>query len=180
MRTFKLAVLMASTLSTSVAFANSGEVYFNGVVTDTTCTVGVAQNGVLQADNTVTLAPIATADFVAADTPYSPAAFSLVATDAGSATCDLTGLGATVLWTGQAYAGHNILENIATDPAASVGVMLLQQDGTTPVQINGASVGIVDASSGELQFNAAYGTTDTATVTAGHVRAVANYSVVFN
>ncbi|AFT68418.1 Type-1 fimbrial protein, A chain [Alloalcanivorax dieselolei B5] len=179
MRTSNLIVVLAATLSTS-AFANTGEVFFNGVVTDTTCTVDVAQNGVLQADNTVTLDPIATADFVAADTPYSPAAFSLVATDAGSATCDLTGLGATVLWTGQAYAGHNILENIAADPATSVGVILLEQDGTTPVQINGASVSIVDASSGELQFNAAYGATDTATVTAGHVRAVANYSVVFN
>ncbi|BAP12981.1 MAG: pilus assembly protein [Alcanivorax borkumensis] len=164
----------------SIAIANTGEVIFNGVVSDTTCTLDVSQQGIAQADNTVTLDPITTAEFLASDTAYKATGFSLVATDAGSATCNLTGKGASVQWTGQLYVGHNILQNIATGGAANVGMQLLESDGTTPVTVNGSPSIIADASGASLDFNVGYAATDATAVTEGQVRSIANYSIVFN
>jgi major type 1 subunit fimbrin (pilin) len=164
----------------SIAMANTGEVIFNGVVSDTTCTLDVSQQGISQADNTVTLDPITTAEFLASDTAYKTAGFSLVATDAGATACDLTGKGASVLWTGQLYVGHNILQNIASGGAANVGMQLLESDGTTPVTVNGAPSVILDASGASLDFNVGYAATDATAVTEGQVRSIANYSIVFN
>ena len=179
----KFALIVLSTLTAGVstqAIANTGEVYFSGVVSDTTCTLDVSQGGIAQADYTITLDPITTGEFLASDTAYNLASFSLVATDAGSAPCSLAGKGAAVLWSGQLYVGHNILQNTASGGAGNVGVMLLESDGSTLVQMNGTPVVVADASGGELTFNAAYGATDAAAVSEGQVRAVANYSVVFN
>lgn len=167
-----LALLLLCSTSLS-SFASDGDLTFNGQVVASACTLQGFNGGTMTTGAVMSLATVTPASFVGAGGYAGIKDFSI-----NLKNCDTTTLkNAQVFFNGiHDDLDNSILNNNQTNgPATGVGVSILEDDGTTPVDINGKSpsrLQTLSTGNTELKFKVAYkANTSTPAVSAGSVAA---------
>jgi len=178
----KTLVLMALCLSPLSTFAADGDITFNGEVTAAACTFNGFNNGTTTTGAVMVLPGVTPTSFAGAGGYAGMQDFTI----------DLKNCTTTTLKNAQvSFSGtpdvtdNSILSNIAgTSPATGVGIALLENDGSTPISINGGAPAkaqaLVDGNN-SLKFKVAYkANTSTPAVTAGKVSAKTFVDIAYN
>lgn len=168
------AIVAASALTMSNAFAAAGTVKFSGEILDAACTVDTASQ-----DQTVTLGKINKSEFAKAGDVTAATKFSIVLKD-----CPATVTSAFVRFDGKPDATDSTLlavDSSVTGAATGVAINLMSNDKKQlPLHgSNGTNYTLKSSGDNTLDFFAQYKST-AATVTAGPANSVANFSVVYN
>lgn len=189
MNKYLLASVIALSVSSGIAQAADGTITFNGLVTSSACTAiasvtadsvatGTPASATLTLPNVTASTLNAAAGTFAGQTPFS---------------IQLTGCEATValsnvraLFTTTSATGGAITNTAAAPVAANVAIAILQQNGTTQIDVNGGSArdpGVALPASGSpgpvtLNYKAAYKSLSTG-VTSGNVTGVADFVISY-
>ncbi|AKE59669.1 fimbrial protein [Citrobacter farmeri] len=187
MNKYLLASVIALSVSSGIAQAADGTITFNGLVTSSACTAiasvtadttGTPGTAVLTLPNVSTATLNAAAGTYAGQTPFS---IQLTGCEATVALSNVRALFTTTGATGGA------ITNTATAPvAANVAIAIMQQNGTTQIDVNGGSAsdpGVALPASGSpgpvtLNYKAAYKSLSTG-VTSGNVTGVADFVISY-
>lgn len=187
MNKYLLASVIALSVSSGIAQAADGTITFNGLVTSSACTAiasvtadatGTPGTAVLTLPNVSTATLNTAAGTYAGQTPFS---------------IQLTGCEATValsnvrtLFTTTDATGGAITNTAAAPVAANVAIAIMQQNGTTQIDVNGGAAsdpGVALPPTGSpgpltLNYKAAYKSLSTG-VTSGNVTGVADFVISY-
>lgn len=173
-----VSLLIAMPLSVMAA---DGDITFNGKVVASACTLKGIDGGTQTTGAIVTLADVTPKSFIGAGGYAGMKDFTIDLKD-----CDITTVkNASVSFSGTPDTADNSIlkNNAATTPAAGVGIAILENDGATPVSINGGEPSakqILLAGDTSLKFKVAYkANTSTPAVTAGDVSAKSFIDVTY-
>ncbi|MBW5406063.1 fimbrial protein [Morganella morganii] len=188
-----LASVIATAFAGSVANAADGTITFNGTVTDSACTAIASVtadsmvNGPAPVSATLTLPPVTATTLNASAGVYvGQTPFSIQLTGCEAAT-NLNNVRALFTTSNTPSGDAHVMANTATTtPAANVGVAILQQNGTTQIDLNGGSSkdpGMTLPATGNsgpvtLNYKAAYKSL-AGGVTAGNVTGVADFVISY-
>ncbi|NLS52151.1 fimbrial protein [Hafnia alvei] len=179
---YKLLVLSMLAASSFSALASDGDITFVGTVSASACTLKGFNGDTVTSDAAMTLPTVTPSSFNSAFGYAGMMDFTIDLKD-----CDKTTLSnAEVTFSGSPDAvDNNILKNgSSSNPATGVGVALLENDGTTLVDINGGKPSKPQAlSTGNttLRFKVAYkANTSTPEVSAGSVTAKTFIDIMYN
>lgn len=169
----KFLVLSLLTSIPLSAMAADGDITFNGKVVASACTLKGIDGGTQTTGAIVTLADVTPKSFTGAGGYAGMKDFTIDLKD-----CDITTVkNASVSFSGTPDTADNSIlkNNVSTAPATGVGIAILENDGATPVKINGGEPSqqqILSAGDTSLKFKVAYkANTSTPAVTAGDVSA---------
>ena len=191
-----LALAVALTLGSAGVQAADGTITFNGVVTAAACTsiasvtADSVVNGPLPINATLTLPNVTSTTLNAASGTYAgQTPFSIQLTGC-EATTALNNVRAVFTSAASPAGDAHVMANTATTtPAADVAIAIMQQNGTTQIDLNGgtakdpgASLPVLAVPSAPgpvtLNYKAAYKSLSTS-VTAGNVTGVADFVISY-
>ena len=177
----KLLTLVALSVLPLSSFASDGDITFTGTVTSSSCLLD-GFNGAGTRSASMTLASVTPLSFTSAGGYSGMKDFTIDLKE-----CDTTTFkNAKVTFSGTPDATDNsILKNtMDTGAATGVGVAILENDGTTVIDINGGTPSKAQAlttGNTELKFKVAYKSTTTPqTITPGNVKAKAFVDIAYN
>ncbi|MBU9843874.1 fimbrial protein [Rahnella ecdela] len=179
LKTLAVMVLCLAPLS---SFASDGDITFNGEVTAAACTFTGFNNGSTTTGAVMVLPSVTPTSFSGAGGYAGMQDFTIELKNCSTSTLH----NAQVSFSGTPDALDNsILSNIAgTTPASGVGIALLENDGATPISINGGAPAQAQAlvtGDNSLKFKVAYkANTSTPAVTAGKVSAKTFIDIAYN
>ncbi|MBK5142613.1 type 1 fimbrial protein [Budviciaceae bacterium BWR-B9] len=192
---YLLATVVATALSSAAVQAADGTITFNGTVTDSACTAIASVTADTVATGTpisatLTLPPVTTTTLNAATGTYAgqtPFSIQLTGCEAATGLSNVRAL----FTTSNTPSGdaHVMANTAATTPATNVAVAIMQQNGTTQIDLNGGMGGTatdpgaalpVAGSPGplNLHYKAAYKSLNQS-VTAGNVTGVADFVISY-
>ncbi|CAI9387170.1 MULTISPECIES: fimbrial protein [Citrobacter] len=187
MNKYLLASVIALCVSSGIAQAADGTITFNGLVTSSACTAiasvtadatGTPGTAVLTLDNVTGSTLNAAAGTYAGIKPFS---IQLTGCEATAALRNVR-----TLFTTTSAVGGAIENTALVTPAANVAIAILQQNGTTQIDVNGGAAsdpGVALPPTGSprsltLNYNAAYKSLSTG-VTSGNVTGVADFVISY-
>ncbi|WP_413530752.1 fimbrial protein [Rahnella inusitata] len=166
-------IFLSATGYTTLASASDGDITFNGQVVASACTLSGFNGGTSANGAVMSLASVTPSSFASAGGYAGMKDFTIDLKD-----CDTTTVkNAQVSFSGTPdIIDNSILKNSQTSgPASGVGIAILENDGSTLVDINGGTPSKAQALSvgnTSLLFKVAYkANTSTPAVTAGNVSA---------
>ncbi|WMY73389.1 fimbrial protein [Buttiauxella selenatireducens] len=178
----KLALLSVLGAMSSGAMAADGDITFNGEITSSACTLE-GFNGAAATSGVMDLSPVSTSAFSTGNLYAGMTDFTI----------DLKGCTTTTVKNAQVKfsgtpdpADGSILKNISTDvnPATGVGIAILENNGSTPIDINGVDPSekqLLTTGKTALKFKVAYkANTSTPSVGVGKVTAKSFIDIVYN
>lgn len=188
-----LASVIAAAFSSTTVQAADGTITFNGTVTDSACTAiasvtaDAVANGPTPISATLTLPPVTATTLNAAASTYAgqtPFSIQLTGCEAATGLNNVRALFTTA--SSPAGDAHVMANTAVVTPAANVAVAIMQQNGTTQIDLNGGTAtdsGAALPPTGTpgaltLNYKAAYKSLSTG-VTAGNVTGVADFVISY-
>lgn len=172
---------LTTVLTGTSAFANTGTINFEGMITSSTCPIEVVNPGDGAIGNLVKMGSIDAKRFTAIGQEYSGKAFALRVTDTG--TCGMTGVDdvAKVTFNGNAdTSGSYFAVTPTADGARGVVINIKDKTGTSLAPGDAsAEYEVIENGVTDMVFNAYYRSTS-ATVTPGTASADVHFVVAIN
>ena len=169
-KTLGLVTLIACPL---FSFASDGDITFTGLVTSSACSLSGFNGGTTTTGETMALPTVTPSSFSASNGYAGMTDFTVDLKD-----CDITTFkNAQVAFSGSPDSLDNeiLKNNASTSPASGVGVAILENDGTTLIDLNGGAPSQkqqLSEGKTSLKFKVAYkSNASTPAVTAGNVSA---------